>query len=122
LLNSRLTLDAGRFDAMARPRLSSAHIPGLVSAANGAAALVRTRIAMKGLLVGSVPDRRWPLHPPPSEREDLETWVRRISLLRYSYGVISAASGALLGDRAYVCLIRACEMDGLLRRNQRYQQ
>jgi len=84
LLNSRLTLDASRFDTMARPRLSWAHIPGLVSAANGAAALVRTRIAMKDLLVGSVPDRRWPLHPPPSEREDLERWVRRIA---EAYGI-----------------------------------
>ena len=29
-------------------------------------------------------DRRWPLHPRPSEREDLETWVRRIA---ETYGV-----------------------------------
>ena len=29
-------------------------------------------------------DRRWPLHPHPSEWEDLETWVRRIA---EAYGV-----------------------------------
>lgn len=39
---------------------------------------------MKGVLVGPVPDRRWPLHPRPTEWEDLETWVRRIAKI---YGV-----------------------------------
>jgi TniQ len=39
---------------------------------------------MKGVLVGPVPDRRWPLHPLPTEWEDLETWVRRIAKI---YGV-----------------------------------
>jgi len=39
---------------------------------------------MKGMLIGPMPDRRWPLHPQPSEWEDLETWVRRIA---GSYGV-----------------------------------
>jgi hypothetical protein len=34
---------------------------------------------MKGMLVSSAPDRRWPLHPRPSEWENLETWVRRIA-------------------------------------------
>jgi hypothetical protein len=31
-----------------------------------------------------MPARRWPLHPRPSEWEDLETWVRRIA---GAYGV-----------------------------------
>ena len=39
---------------------------------------------MKGVLVGPVPDRRWPLHPRPAQWEDLETWVRRIAKI---YGV-----------------------------------
>ena len=39
---------------------------------------------MKGILVGLVTNRRWPLHPRPSEWEDLETWVRRIA---EAYGV-----------------------------------
>jgi hypothetical protein len=39
---------------------------------------------MKGKLVGLITSRRWPLHPPPSEWEDLETWVRRIA---EAYGV-----------------------------------
>jgi hypothetical protein len=39
---------------------------------------------MKGVLVGPMPDRRWPLHPRPTEWEDLETWVRRIAKI---YGV-----------------------------------
>src|SRR5271157_5295942 len=39
---------------------------------------------MMGMLIGPMPDRRWPLHPQPSEWEDLETWVRRIA---GSYGV-----------------------------------
>lgn len=39
---------------------------------------------MKGVLIGPVPDRRWPLHPQPAEWEDLETWVRRIAKI---YGV-----------------------------------
>ena len=39
---------------------------------------------MSGILVDRVPDRRWPLHPRPSEWEDLETWVRRIA---EAYGV-----------------------------------
>jgi hypothetical protein len=29
---------------------------------------------MKGKLVGLTTNRRWPLHPRPSEWEDLETW------------------------------------------------
>ena len=36
------------------------------------------------LFVEAVPDRPWPLHPRPSEWEDLETWVRRIAK---AYGV-----------------------------------
>jgi hypothetical protein len=36
------------------------------------------------LFVEAAPDRLWPLHPQPSEREDLETWVRRIAEV---YGV-----------------------------------
>ena len=36
------------------------------------------------LFVEAVPDRPWPLHPRPSEWEDLETWVRRIA---EAYGV-----------------------------------
>lgn len=39
---------------------------------------------MSGTLVGRAPDRRWPLHPQPSEWEDLESWVRRIA---EAYGV-----------------------------------
>ena len=39
---------------------------------------------MKGILVGLMTNRRWPLHPRPSEWEDLETWVRRIAK---AYGV-----------------------------------
>ena len=39
---------------------------------------------MNGILVEAAPDRRWPLHPWPSDREDLETWVRRIAV---AYGV-----------------------------------
>ena len=39
---------------------------------------------MKGKLVGLITNRRWPLHPRPSEWEDLETWVRRIA---EAYGV-----------------------------------
>jgi hypothetical protein len=39
---------------------------------------------MKGVFVGPVPDRRRPLHPRPTEWEDLETWVRRIAKI---YGV-----------------------------------
>lgn len=39
---------------------------------------------MKGILVGLITNRRWPLHPRPSEWEDLETWVRRIA---EAYGV-----------------------------------
>src|ERR1017187_8607618 len=39
---------------------------------------------MKGILVGLVTNCRWPLHPRPSEWEDLETWVRRIA---EAYGV-----------------------------------
>jgi hypothetical protein len=31
-----------------------------------------------------VPYRRWPLHPQPTDWEDLETWVRRIAEM---YGV-----------------------------------
>ncbi len=36
------------------------------------------------MVVGPVSDRRWPLHPQPSEWEDLETWVCRIA---ETYGV-----------------------------------
>jgi hypothetical protein len=36
------------------------------------------------LFVEVVPDRLWPLHPRPSEWEDLETWVRRVA---EAYGV-----------------------------------
>jgi TniQ len=36
------------------------------------------------LFVEAVPDRPWPLHPRPTEWEDLETWVRRIA---EAYGV-----------------------------------
>jgi hypothetical protein len=36
------------------------------------------------LFVEAVPDRPWPLHPRPSEWEDLETWVRQIA---EAYGV-----------------------------------
>jgi hypothetical protein len=39
---------------------------------------------MKGILVGLITNRRWPLHPRPSEWEDLATWVRRIA---EAYGV-----------------------------------
>ena len=39
---------------------------------------------MNGIFVEAVPDRPWPLHPRPSEWEDLETWVRRIA---EAYGV-----------------------------------
>src|ERR1035437_8291056 len=39
---------------------------------------------MKGKLVGLMTSRRWPLHPRPSEWEDLQTWVRRIA---EAYGV-----------------------------------
>jgi hypothetical protein len=39
---------------------------------------------MKGRPVCPIPIRRWPLHPRPSEWEDLETWVRRIAEV---YGV-----------------------------------
>jgi hypothetical protein len=39
---------------------------------------------MKGKLVGLITNPRWPLHPRPSEWEDLETWVRRIA---EAYGV-----------------------------------
>ena len=39
---------------------------------------------MKGNLVDLITNRRWPLHPRPSEWEDLETWVRRIA---EAYGV-----------------------------------
>ena len=39
---------------------------------------------MKGKLVGLITNRRWPLHPRPSDWEDLETWVRRIA---EAYGV-----------------------------------
>jgi hypothetical protein len=39
---------------------------------------------MKGKLAGLTTNRRWPLHPRPSEWEDLETWVRRIA---EAYGV-----------------------------------
>ncbi len=39
---------------------------------------------MNGILVEASPDRRWPLHPRPSDWEDLETWVRRIAK---AYGV-----------------------------------
>jgi hypothetical protein len=39
---------------------------------------------MKGKHVGLTTNRRWPLHPRPSEWEDLETWVRRIA---EAYGV-----------------------------------
>jgi hypothetical protein len=39
---------------------------------------------MKGKLVGLTTNRRWPLHPRPSEWEDLQTWVRRIA---EAYGV-----------------------------------
>ncbi len=39
---------------------------------------------MNGILVGRVPDRRWPLHPQPTDWEDLEMWVRRIA---ETYGV-----------------------------------
>ncbi len=39
---------------------------------------------MKGNLVDFITNRRWPLHPRPSEWEDLETWVRRIA---EAYGV-----------------------------------
>ena len=39
---------------------------------------------MKGKLVSLITNRRWPLHPRPSEWEDLETWVRRIAEV---YGV-----------------------------------
>ena len=39
---------------------------------------------MKGLHESSGPDRRWPLHPGPTEWEDLETWVHRIA---EAYGV-----------------------------------
>ncbi len=39
---------------------------------------------MKGKLVGLITNRRWPLHPRPSEWEDLERWVRRIA---EAYGV-----------------------------------
>lgn len=39
---------------------------------------------MKHLPGRSGLDRRWPLHPRPSEWEDLETWVRRIA---EAYGV-----------------------------------
>jgi hypothetical protein len=36
------------------------------------------------ILVEAAPHRRWPLHPRPSDWEDLETWVRRIA---EAYGV-----------------------------------
>ena len=39
---------------------------------------------MKGKPGGLMTSRRWPLHPRPSEWEDLETWVRRIA---EAYGV-----------------------------------
>src|ERR1700719_4762152 len=39
---------------------------------------------MKGKHVGLTTNRRWPLHPRPSEWEGLETWVRRIA---EAYGV-----------------------------------
>jgi TniQ len=39
---------------------------------------------VNGIFVGPVRDRRWPLHPQPSDWEDLETWVRRIAEM---YGV-----------------------------------
>lgn len=39
---------------------------------------------MSGALVDGAPDRRWPLHPQPSDWEDLQTWVRRIADM---YGV-----------------------------------
>ena len=39
---------------------------------------------MKGGHVCPIPSRRWPLHPRPSEWEDLQTWVRRIA---EAYGV-----------------------------------
>jgi len=39
---------------------------------------------VSGILVDPMPDRRWPLHPRPSDWEDLETWVRRIA---ETYGV-----------------------------------
>jgi hypothetical protein len=39
---------------------------------------------MKGKLAGLITNRRWPLHPRPSEWEDLGTWVRRIA---EAYGV-----------------------------------
>ena len=45
---------------------------------------VRAWVAINGVFVGSLPDRRWPLHPRPTEWEDLETWVRRIAKI---YGV-----------------------------------
>jgi hypothetical protein len=35
-------------------------------------------------LVDPAPDRRWPLHPQPSDWEDLQTWVGRIADM---YGV-----------------------------------
>ena len=41
-------------------------------------------LRVNGILVGPVPDRRWPLHPQPTDWEDLETWVRRIAEM---YGV-----------------------------------
>jgi len=39
---------------------------------------------VSGALVDGAPDRRWPLHPQPSDWEDLQTWVRRIADM---YGV-----------------------------------
>ena len=39
---------------------------------------------MSGALVDGAPDRRWPLHPQPSDWEDLQTWVCRIADM---YGV-----------------------------------
>ena len=39
---------------------------------------------MNDILVEAAPHRRWPLHPRPSDWEDLETWVRRIA---EAYGV-----------------------------------
>jgi hypothetical protein len=39
---------------------------------------------VSGVLVDPVLGRRWPLHPQPSDWEDLQTWVRRIA---DTYGV-----------------------------------
>jgi len=39
---------------------------------------------VSGIPADPMPGRRWPLHPQPSDWEDLQTWVRRIA---DTYGV-----------------------------------